>query len=76
MKKQYDVVLKFRDDNMPKMVHKTDSLEDAKFTVSHWLKQFAAIKAIYIDDHKENERAVISATGEYMFSIPLSFVAS
>ena len=70
----YTVVVKFQDENMPKMRYVEKTQELAGASMAHAVATFASIKHVDIftptgDNHVFNGR------GDYMFTIPAGLLA-
>jgi hypothetical protein len=66
----FEVVLTFRDSNMPKIRQKEKTEELALGTVRSWLKRFAGVKCVTLADEAAKERHVFTYAG-YQFTVPV-----
>jgi len=69
MKNKFTCVLKFRDENMPKMYQEESTKDLAISTLYHWSKQFAGIGIMYFINPKK-DMVVFNQLGEYWFTLP------
>jgi hypothetical protein len=68
MKNKFTCVLKFRDQNMPKMYQDEKNVDLAVCTINHWSKQFAAIQSLNVYT-PEGDKMCFDNFGKYFFTI-------
>jgi hypothetical protein len=68
MKNKFTCVLKFRDQNMPKMYQDEKNVDLAVCTINHWAKQFAGIQSLNVYN-PEGDKMCFDNFGNYFFTI-------
>lgn len=65
----FEIKIVFRDQNMPPLRYKEDTLQKAGATLMHALSQFAGVKFGFILEGKEKH--VYWPDGTYAFTVPV-----
>lgn len=71
----YTVTLKFRDKNAPTKVKTEDTLDQAMAEAMQAIRNWAALRCVFVDDNDKQERHIFSPTDGYLFTIPMEALA-
>lgn len=71
----YTVTLRFRDQNAPTKIKTEDTLDRAMTEAMRALRNYAALRCVFVDDNDKQERHIFSPTDGYLFTIPMEVVA-